>query len=374
MNSLRANQPPFTRSQSAIPSTMQQLSLPLLLPTPLAQAARATTSALQPARLSPTPDPRIEADTSIKAKRAKTFWNTLGMETFLDWITDPYNHERLNKKHPVAGQRAIDLYDEISKAVYDKHRVTWDNNHVKYRIINARKKYDAARALSEVTGGGETRDVDALRKEMLVLCPPFDRLDAVWGGTLARDPPPPRETCNRRDEEYYNIETSPEVIETDEDEDNQTTAVQDDSDVRATPAKRGAAHARTAGKRRKGNDGLPDSFQATLDAIRGAFINARNTNTNAGDNASNVTLGWAELIRKQEEMLAKSREDLEEEKRSIKMEKEIERNELKRLREEFKQEVAEFKREVAAFTKERSDYLARREKDGSRVVVETMKS
>ncbi|KAG0350141.1 hypothetical protein BGZ54_003997, partial [Gamsiella multidivaricata] len=164
-----------------MPNTMQQLSLPLLLPTPSAQAARPTTSASQPARLSPTPDPRIEADTSIKAKRAKTFWNTLGMETFLDWITDPYNHERLNKKHPVAGQRAIDLYGEISKAVYDKHRVTWDNNHVKYRIINARKKYDAAKALSEVTGGGETRDVDALRKEMLILCPPFDRLDAVWG-------------------------------------------------------------------------------------------------------------------------------------------------------------------------------------------------
>ncbi|KAI7822684.1 hypothetical protein BC939DRAFT_453310 [Gamsiella multidivaricata] len=365
MNSLRANQPPFTRSQSIMPNTMQQLSLPLLLPTPSAQAARPTTSASQPARLSPTPDPRIEADTSIKAKRAKTFWNTLGMETFLDWITDPYNHERLNKKHPVASQRAIDLYGEISKAVYDKHRVTWDNNHVKYRIINARKKYDAAKALSEITGG-ETGDVDALRKEMLVLCPPFDRLDAVWGGTLARDPPPPRETCNRRDEEYYNRESSPEVIEMDEDEDNQTTAVQDDSDVRATPAKRGAAHARTAGKRRKGDDGLPDSFQATLDAIRGAFINAGNTNTNAGDNASNVTLGWAELIRKQEEMLAKSREDLEEEKRSIKMEKETERNELKRLREEFKQEVA-------AFTKERTDYLARREKDGSRVVVETMK-
>ncbi|KAF9272639.1 hypothetical protein BGZ74_005161, partial [Mortierella antarctica] len=154
------------------------------------------------------------------------------MEAFLDWITELHNRDRLNKKRPTSGQRAIDLYDEISKYVFTKHKVNWDVKHVKYRMINARRKYDAARELSEFTGGGETSDLESLRKEMLSLCPPFDCLHAVWGGTLARDPPPLRETCNCRDEEHFNRESSPEVIETEEEEEDEegedATGIEDD--------------------------------------------------------------------------------------------------------------------------------------------------
>jgi len=54
------------------------------------------------------------------------------MEAFLDWIMEPHNHDRLNKKRPTSGQRAINLYDEISKYVFKKHKVNWDVKHIKY--------------------------------------------------------------------------------------------------------------------------------------------------------------------------------------------------------------------------------------------------
>jgi len=97
---------------------------------------------------------------------------------------------------------------------------------------NARKKYDAAKALSEITGGGEKRDLSLLCKERLLICPPFDRLDVVWGRTLTRDPPPARENCNRSYEYYLNRESSPEVIEIDEeDEEKGATSAEDEDRV-----------------------------------------------------------------------------------------------------------------------------------------------
>jgi len=99
-------------------------------------------------------------------------------------------------------------------------------------MINARRKYDAARDLSEITGSRETRDLELLRKEMLSICPPFDHLHAVWGSTLTRDPPPLRETCNHRDKEHFNRESSPEAIKTDDDEEEEVeedaTGVEDE--------------------------------------------------------------------------------------------------------------------------------------------------
>lgn len=155
------------------------------------------------------------------------------MEAFLDWVTEPYNYKRLNKKSSKYGERAVDLYGEISKFVFEKHKVDWDVKHVKYRMSNARKKYDAAKALSEITGRGETRDLDLLcKEERLLICPPFDRLDVVWGGTLTRDPPPARETCNRSYEDYFNGESSPEVIEIDEeDEEEDATSAEDEDRI-----------------------------------------------------------------------------------------------------------------------------------------------
>ncbi|KAF9295865.1 hypothetical protein BGZ74_010581 [Mortierella antarctica] len=147
--------------------------------------------------------------------------------------------------------------------------VDWDVKHVKYRMINARRKHDAARGLSEFTGGGETRDLESLRKEMLALCPPFGRLHAVWGGTLARDPPPPRETCNRRNEEYFNKKSSPEVIETDEEEEEEdATGVEDEDQATERPAKRGQPHAKSStNKRRKQMKACLHPFRTPLQQL-----------------------------------------------------------------------------------------------------------
>jgi len=41
------------------------------------------------------------------------------MEAFLDWVTEPHNYKRLNKKSSKYGERAADLYGEISKFVFE---------------------------------------------------------------------------------------------------------------------------------------------------------------------------------------------------------------------------------------------------------------
>ncbi|KFH69077.1 hypothetical protein MVEG_05879 [Podila verticillata NRRL 6337] len=386
---LRSMQPPLA-PQSAIPSTSHALQS-----TPLAPATRATisiapapqsaprlvdtvASTSQSSRLSATPAPQPGVESSTRNTRS--FWSMPGMEAFLDWVTEPHNHDRLNKKRPVSGQRAVDLYGEISKFVFERHKVDWDVKHVKYRMINARRKYDAAKALSEITGGGETRDLDSLRKEMLLICPPFDRLDAVWGGTLARDPPPPRETCNRRDEDYFNRESSPEVIETEEEEEEE-----EDGAVEKPLTNRGQLPAKApANKRRKANNGLPTSFQDTLEAIRGAF--ADTGRKNAGDLSGTTGRTVAE-ISKQEEMLNRRIADFEAEKATWREDITSRREEIAAMREElrqakvdhrqdvamFKQEVASFKQEVADFNFQRNQFLTRREEAVCRVVMKDTK-
>ncbi|KAG0062184.1 hypothetical protein BGZ92_006263, partial [Podila epicladia] len=229
-------------------------------------------------------------------------------------------------------------------------------------MINARRKYDAAKALSEITGGGETRDLESLRKEMLLICPPFDRLDAVWGGTLARDPPPPRETCNRRDEDYFNRESSPEVIGTDEEdeEEDATGAEEEDRVVEKPPVNRDRPPAKApANKRRKANSGLPASFHDTLDAIRGAFADAGRSSTGASD-IGTAGRTWAE-ISKREEMLDRRIAEFEAEKAAWREEVRQTKADHRQDVASFKQEVAEFKKELADFNYQRHQFLIRRE-------------
>lgn len=122
----------------------------------------------------------------------KGFWEIPGMEAFLDWMTDPDNHQRLIKPRPISGQRACDIHAEIAKYVNSKHGTNWDKDIVKGRIQYTKKKYDKARTEMTATGAGDT-ETETLRERVLAICPCYDRLHAVWGGSLARNPPPPRQ-------------------------------------------------------------------------------------------------------------------------------------------------------------------------------------
>ncbi|KAG0303360.1 hypothetical protein BGZ98_006763, partial [Dissophora globulifera] len=125
---------------------------------------------------------------SSKEDGMSKFWSTPGMDTFVDWVTDPDNHARLYAHQPLAGNRPIDIHKEIAELVNKKHGTTWDTVAVKSKIAYSRKKYDAARRLAEATGVGDT-DETTLRDAMLEKCPFYDRFHAVFAESLKRNPP-----------------------------------------------------------------------------------------------------------------------------------------------------------------------------------------
>ncbi|KAG0354916.1 hypothetical protein BGZ54_001415, partial [Gamsiella multidivaricata] len=69
----------------------------------------------------------------------------------------------------------------------------------KSKIAYAKKKYDQARAISQQTGAGDTEQ-ETLREQMLSICPHFDKVHAVYGGSLARNPPPPNQSVTFPDD------------------------------------------------------------------------------------------------------------------------------------------------------------------------------
>ncbi|KAF9996358.1 hypothetical protein BGZ79_009910 [Entomortierella chlamydospora] len=47
------------------------------------------------------------------------------MDTFVDWLTDPDNHMRLNNPRPTSGRKQGDLYQEIADHVNNIHDTDW---------------------------------------------------------------------------------------------------------------------------------------------------------------------------------------------------------------------------------------------------------
>lgn len=120
------------------------------------------------------------------------FWSNEGMVTFIDWLADPINHERLHRVAPTAGHRPADIHKEIADIVNTKHNTTWDAVAVKSKIAYTKKKYDAARKLANSTGAGDTEET-TLKDAMLDECPFYDKLHSVYIGSLKRNAPPPKQ-------------------------------------------------------------------------------------------------------------------------------------------------------------------------------------
>ncbi|KAI7821031.1 hypothetical protein BC939DRAFT_211372 [Gamsiella multidivaricata] len=151
---------------------------------------------------SPSPAPQSDPESSSPSAAAKkSFWTTAGMDTFIDWITDPHSHQRLHAKNPIAGQKAKDVHTELANLVNKKHGTAWDYNQIKSKLAYVRSKYREACKLSS-TGEGNTGPFgqDTLLSRQKLVCPHFERIHVVYGGSLSANPPPPRQTVFYRDE------------------------------------------------------------------------------------------------------------------------------------------------------------------------------
>ncbi|KAG0284716.1 hypothetical protein BGZ97_008077 [Linnemannia gamsii] len=159
---------------------------------------------------------------STSGLRASSFWVQEGMDTFFDWLTDPHNYARLQKKNPIPGQRQADLHREICRLVNSKHKTSWTEAQVKSKITYAKSKY------REAAGLNSTGEESVLHKQEEI-CPLFVRLHAVLGGNLSANPPSPRRTGGKRQRE------DPVSSDDSEEESSDLEPLDDTSDAASHP-------------------------------------------------------------------------------------------------------------------------------------------
>ncbi|KAF9152667.1 hypothetical protein DFQ26_000819, partial [Actinomortierella ambigua] len=137
------------------------------------------------------------------AATTRQFWSSPGMDAFVDWMTNPHNYAKFNTKK--TGQKVVAIYDEIANYVSSKQGVAWTREQVKSRIQYCEKKYDSARALTNATGEGDMDETTTPRASMLAICAHYDRFDAIYRGSLIRNPLPMRHS-------EEDINTRPPII------------------------------------------------------------------------------------------------------------------------------------------------------------------
>ncbi|KAF9108900.1 hypothetical protein BGX27_008186 [Mortierella sp. AM989] len=120
----------------------------------------------------------------------KTFWNSKGMDAFVDWLTVPDNHMRLSNPRLTSGKKPRDLYLEIANYVNSIHDTDWTHVTVKSKIQYAKKKYEDAISLIKNTGE-EGIDKEIIRKKARAICPDYERFHAVYSSSPSKDTPPP---------------------------------------------------------------------------------------------------------------------------------------------------------------------------------------
>ena len=130
-------------------------------------------------------------------------------------MTDPDNPKTLNKKtEKIAGETTNEMLDKLRAKIKGDSGVEWTREQVKSKIQYAKKQYHKANDLRKATGEGN--DTATLRSRMLATCPYFDRFHAVYDDSLARNPPPPRQSINYPSDTAIDMESEDETNDLEE--------------------------------------------------------------------------------------------------------------------------------------------------------------
>ncbi|KAF9978370.1 hypothetical protein BGZ65_007028 [Modicella reniformis] len=142
------------------------------------------------------------------------------MDTFVDWLTDPRNHDLLHKKRiHLGGEKPRKAYAEIAEIIQTKHGVRWSTDTVYSKLAYSKKKYEQARALeakakkvAATATAAEMEDTELIRNRILFICPPYDKFYRIWGDGLgSRSPPRLRQTIMSADDQVSVKESSSDV-------------------------------------------------------------------------------------------------------------------------------------------------------------------
>ncbi|KAF8929284.1 hypothetical protein BGZ47_001120, partial [Haplosporangium gracile] len=125
---------------------------------------------------------------------------------------------------PASGQKPKDVRQEIANVVNSKHNTKWTELQVKSKIAYVKSKYREATKLDSTGQGAQ------VNAKQLKVCPEFTRLHEVYGGRLAANPPPLRQSMHFgngcaaseiTDDESSGLETQDDTLDTDFNTDSQ---------------------------------------------------------------------------------------------------------------------------------------------------------
>ncbi|KAF9357891.1 hypothetical protein BGX26_002893 [Mortierella sp. AD094] len=191
---------------------------------PLAQIQQ-TASALQQSADSSSRNDHNKNNNGKTFQQPRNFWKKSGMDAFVDWITNPKNHERLQTPSKIPGHKNPDIPKEISNYVKSLHDVQWSREVVKAKLHYARLKYNEAKRVADTLEDTmDLKEKAKIREAVLNLCPAFDRFNAVYSLIPAKEeeldeneklhptPPTPTSSSSRLDNERSSSISSPSSV------------------------------------------------------------------------------------------------------------------------------------------------------------------
>ncbi|KAG0052083.1 hypothetical protein BGZ83_003016 [Gryganskiella cystojenkinii] len=132
--------------------------------------------------------PAVDAEVVGQIEKQGGFWNSEGTRAVVDWISNPQNYCRLINPRPVSGSRVQDIHQEIVNWIKEKQGLDLGTSQVKSKIGYIKRKYHEALVLNSPEAG------DNILERQEDLCPPFQRLHAVFSSSLSLNPPQGRTT------------------------------------------------------------------------------------------------------------------------------------------------------------------------------------
>ncbi|KAG0202431.1 hypothetical protein BGX31_003602, partial [Mortierella sp. GBA43] len=134
-----------------------------------------------------------QASKEIDSRRRS--FNTEGMDTLVDWITDARNYKPSTSKRTTGQKKLVHSHDDIVNHINSTHGTKWNRGTIEHNLEFVIKRYyQAKELLISASEGGSIETDTTLRDEVLTVCPPFEKLDTVFGAPGERLHLPPVQT------------------------------------------------------------------------------------------------------------------------------------------------------------------------------------
>ncbi|KAF9558878.1 hypothetical protein EC968_006803 [Mortierella alpina] len=211
----------------------QHPSSPTPLPKPMASSsASSSSSSMLPRRRSTAGAP--SSPPLVKQVRPR-FWDSEGMDVFVDWITKPENHATLHRKRtyfpsssslpasssstsrtangvssfPSAGESSSVAVDRLQDHIREQCHIEWSISQIRSKLQYAKRKYDIATSFSDIYKTMDNdKDKAKVRRMMLWECPYYEQFHAIYGGPPLPPAPAPNNASSGVHSPFITVSSS----------------------------------------------------------------------------------------------------------------------------------------------------------------------